>query len=502
MSLALAGGSGRWQFRGKMFGAPLSRLRGWLCVAVCLWAAAVVAQADGSEVVVVYNRAVPESREVADHYAQKRGVPAAQLIGIQAPAHHWMTRAEYNRNIQDVLLAELEGRGLARFATQLAPATNQQPARTQYACTTARVRYLLLCYGVPYQITPDTTWVEATPAGTDSRLLRNEAAVDSELALLPMANQVFLSGPARNPFYGATNAAQMHPTNGVFLVSRLDGPSPAIAKGLVDKALLAETNGLGGYAYFDLRGITNGAYAEGDQFLELMATVAERLGYGTQRDRNEATLPASYPLGPIAIYGGWYAGDLNGPFLNDPVEFQPGAIAYHIHSYSASQLRSDKQGWAGPLLAKGAAVTMGCVFEPYLSASPNPGVFLERLGGLQFTVGEAGLAAMPVLSWQNIVVGDPLYRPFTRNVLELQKDLTASTNPALEWALLRKVNIYLLAGREQDVLRDYLIEQPITTHSAAICENVALLYYKEGRLGLASDWAQRALALSTSRPSL
>jgi hypothetical protein len=36
----------------------------------------------------------------------------------------------------------------------------------------------------------------------------------------------------------------MHPTNGILLVTRLDGPSASIARGLVDKALEAETNGL------------------------------------------------------------------------------------------------------------------------------------------------------------------------------------------------------------------------------------------------------------------
>ncbi len=54
-----------------------------------------------------------------------------------------------------------------------------------------------------------------------------------------------LAGPLRNPVYTATNPAVLHPTNGVLLVSRLDGPSEAVARGLVDKALEAETLGCG-----------------------------------------------------------------------------------------------------------------------------------------------------------------------------------------------------------------------------------------------------------------
>ena len=86
---------------------------------------------------------------------------------------------------------------------------------------------------------------------------RDEAAVDSELALLPLIEEKLpLAGPLRNPVYTTTNAAMLHPTNGVLLVTRLDGPTPAIARGLVDKALQAEADGLWGRAYFDLRNIT------------------------------------------------------------------------------------------------------------------------------------------------------------------------------------------------------------------------------------------------------
>ena len=49
--------------------------------------------------------------------------------------------------------------------------------------------------------------------------------------------------------------ASLNPTNGILLVARLDGPSAEIARGLVDKAVQAERDGLWGRAYFDARGI-------------------------------------------------------------------------------------------------------------------------------------------------------------------------------------------------------------------------------------------------------
>ncbi len=67
-------------------------------------------------------------------------------------------------------------------------------------------------------------------------LRRNEAAVDSELALLPELNvKRPLTGVFLNPAFAATNSFLLHPTNGLLLVTRLDGPSPEIAMRLVDK---------------------------------------------------------------------------------------------------------------------------------------------------------------------------------------------------------------------------------------------------------------------------
>jgi len=36
----------------------------------------------GDEVIVVYNNRVPESRGVAEYYAERRQVPSSQLIGL------------------------------------------------------------------------------------------------------------------------------------------------------------------------------------------------------------------------------------------------------------------------------------------------------------------------------------------------------------------------------------------------------------------------------------
>jgi hypothetical protein len=93
---------------------------------------------------------------------------------------------------------------------------------------------------------------------------------------------------------------------------------------------------------------------------------------------------------------------------------------------------------------------MGCVAEPYLDFTPHPGVFLERWGFLGMTFGEAAITCHPVLSWQTVVIGDPLYRPFRLNPLQYGEMLALANSPLTGYALVRKVNIDLLLGRLPD----------------------------------------------------
>ena len=67
--------------------------------------------------------------------------------------------------------------------------------------------------------------------------------------------------------------------------------------------------------------------------------------------------------------------------------FNRGAIAYHLQSFSGAAIRDPKTHWVGPLLAHGACVTAGAVYEPflgrhaacrYLYGPPAQGLFLGR----------------------------------------------------------------------------------------------------------------------------
>ncbi|HVV73444.1 MAG TPA: TIGR03790 family protein, partial [Verrucomicrobiae bacterium] len=383
-----------------------------------LSAANLVAAEAGEQVVVVYNSRMPLSKGVADYYAQRRQVPKSQIFGYSLPASEEISRAEFRDSLQKPLAKALAGKKLWRIVSRQVPAGNGRPARAEPVVGESKIRYLVLCYGVPLKILEDPhVQDETAEPQLRPEMRRNEACVDSELALLPCFEQKLpLSGPLRNPVYGVTNRVVIDPTNGVLIVSRLDGPSPDIARGLVDKALEAEANGLWGRAYFDLRNTTDPGYKLGDDSIRSAMEICRHLGFETTVDNNPQTFPDSFPLSQIAIYMGWYAENADGPFALPQVEFMPGAFAYHLHSFSAVTIRLADHGWVAPFLAKGATATMGCVNEPYLAFTPDMSVFAGRFMFGGFSFGEAAYASQTVLSWQTTGVGDPLYRPFRENV--------------------------------------------------------------------------------------
>jgi uncharacterized protein (TIGR03790 family) len=453
----------------------------------------------GDEVVVVYNTSVPESKEVAQHYALLRDVPTKQVLGFPMPAIEEISRTDFSDTIQKPLSRALANQNLLRFGSKTVAATNGRPEYLAQRVTAAKIRYLVLCYGVPLRISDDRNLVEPLAESLRSELQHNGAAVDSELACLPLLDQHFLlAGPSVSRLYGCTNAGLLNPTNGLLMVARLDGPTPAIARDLVNKAILAERDGLWGNAYFDLRGLTNGDYKRGDDYLRNAADNCRRFGFDAIVDYEPRTFPAAFPMSQIAFYAGWYDEHVSGPFTRSHVEFMPGAFAYHLHSFSAATLRSTDRQWVGPLLAKGATVTMGSVAEPYLGGTPDIGTFAARFLFSGFTFGEAAYASQPVLSWQITVVGDPLYQPFARSPLEMHTDLERRHSPLLEWSYVRVSNYRLAHGTPMAQICLLLENLDLTKHSAVLQERLAEFYDIQGKPSSCIHAIEQALKFDPS----
>jgi len=125
--------------------------------------------------------------------------------------------------------------------------------------------------------------------------------------------------------------------------------------------------------------------------------------------------------------------------------FPPGAIALHIYSFSAQTLRGGHD-WCPALIAAGVAATVGNVYEPYLGLTHRPDLLLEALAAGE-TLGDAAYYALPALSWQAIVIGDPLYRPFRIPLAEQQRRLGQLPPDLAPYVVLREAHQLEQSGR-------------------------------------------------------
>ena len=414
----------------------------WFAVFVAL-VLPFVARADdlAKRVVIVYNTDDPESKPLADYYARKRGVPTNQICGISIRVGETISRQEFNDKVRDPIWRFLTHEGFLRQepGTVMDPVLGKVPS---LVTVNARVSYLVLMYGMPLRIEKGPPIRENGVDKAPTPYQRDEASVESELATLPSTG-LPIAGPLRNPFFGSTQAEFGPPLNkAMLLVGRLDGPDPQTVRRMIDDALTAEHYGLQGRAYFDAQGTHDPGYAIGDDWIRNAWHAFQEAGYECDYDERPETFLQDYPMTDVAVYAGWYSPDMVGPFLRPDFHFQPGAIAYHIHSWSGWTVRTRTAAWVGPLLSKGAAATMGNVYEPYLTLTPHIDMFFKRLlAGAPFL--EAAYYSEAALSWQTTFEGDPLYRPFAASLDEQIQRLEADHKPEVEWAYLRRINLLL-----------------------------------------------------------
>lgn len=352
--------------------------------------------------IILFNSSDPDSVELARYYAAARSIPSDQLVGFELPATEEIARSDFNRLIADPLKSKFVERGWW---------TLKKNGGDVVADT--RIRFLAIIRGVPLKISSDAS---PLPSPIDPELpkavaTRTQASVDSELAALCLP-EFKTNGLVPNPYFGRfTPILDEVMPPGLLLPSRLDAPTPGMVRTMIDDAIATEKEGLWGWAYVDGRDITSGGYFEGDNWMRNLVKLLRERGVPTIFDNLPATFGKNFPVTDAAVYFGWYTGNINGPFLRENFRFRRGAVAVHLHSFSAASLRGMDSHWVAPLVARGAAATLGNVYEPYLLFTANLDIFQDRLmAGL--TLAESAWMSQRGLSWMGIVVGDPLYRPY------------------------------------------------------------------------------------------
>jgi uncharacterized protein (TIGR03790 family) len=385
--------------------SPFLRLwtRLHLPFAVCSFLSCFAAVASASEAdstLVIYNPNFDESQNLAEYYASKRNIPKDQVIALPCSTQEEIERDDYDHTIVEPLRNEFEERHWWTLDRDL---------KGQTVVTSNKIRFIALIRGVPLKIRFRAHYEGDHPDPTSPLGLPNEKAVDSELATIGFFRRQ-ISGPMRNPYLMSfTSAAEADPR--LMFVARLDAPSAADVRRMIDDSLRAERNGLWGWTYIDARGTQDQSYKVADDWLFDIAGQSFESGRPAILDKNESLFPFGYPMTNAILYFGWYSYQSDGVFRDPNFRFLPGAIAVHIHSFSGATVRHADQNWVGPLIEHGAAATLGNVYEPFLRLTPALNVFHDRLThGMTFA--ESAYSSLLAVSWMTTIVGDPLYRPF------------------------------------------------------------------------------------------
>ena len=351
--------------------------------------------------IVVFNASDNDSAGLARFYAAKRGIPNDRIIGLKCPVQEEITRADYDGTIAEPLREIFTKNGW----WELRP-VDHPLGRIERN----KIKFVALMRGMPLKIAPVGDYPGDKAAGPPEAAGHNEASVDSELATLGAYNRM-ISGPRPNEYFHSYSRILDVNTPGLMLVCRLDAPTRAMVERMITDSIAAEKEGLRGIAYMDARNIQQAGYREGDKWIYAAANECRKHGIPAILDNGEGLFPEAYPMTRAALYYGWYTGNVAGPFVRPDFKFSRGAIAIHLHSFSAQSLRDPRAFWCAPLIAAGAAATFGSVYEPYLLFTPQFDIFNDRLLN-GFTFGEAAWMAQRVTSWQTVMIGDPLYRPF------------------------------------------------------------------------------------------
>lgn len=406
---------------------------------------AVALALEPKDVFIVCNKDMKESRAVADHYVAKRKVPAENVIELSLPKGEDISREEYDSKLAGPLREVLKDKkdackvllcvyGVPLRVGAEKPSKEQQEQldklKPELDDARRKLEELKKDKAEAEKVNAAQRTVDRLTRQT-SQLRRDEsvAAVDSELMLLWWTKYETARWQF-NPLYWQVSDDDRKKAEKTIITCRLDGPTPEIAKRLVDDALTAEKDGLKGKAYFDARGMKLDVknpqqwtgYQGYDESFREAATLMQKAGFDvTLDDKDPVFPPDSCP--DAALYAGWYS---HATFV-DSFTFPTGAVAYHLASSEATTLRNAKSKvWCPNLLQKGVAVTMGPVGEPYTVAFPKASEFFGFLATGKYTVAECYARTTLLTSWMMTLVGDPLYNPFARDAKLKDDDVFAS----------------------------------------------------------------------------
>jgi len=356
-----------------------------IALAGCCAAAEIPVQSPGT-ILLVVNDNSPLSREIGEYYAHRRGVPSSNICHLKSSSGEEISREEYDRQIAGPIGIFLR---------------KQQLQESIY--------YIVTTAGVPLKI-----------AGGGEGMKTDAASVDSELTLLysdlNTGKPHRIEGPIPNPFFGKRDRAFSRPAYPIYLVTRLAAYDFDGVKGMIDRCFAASNRGK---FVLDLRGADD---EQGNDWLRNAAILLPK-----DRVVLEETTEPVYGQTDVIGYASWGSNDRHRERRFPGFHWLPGGIVTEYVSsdgrtftkppdnwtpsmdwiHTAAWFAGSPQSMLADYILEGASGGSGHVYEPYLHMTPRPDLLLPAYYSGR-NLAESYYLAIPGLSWQNIVVGDPL----------------------------------------------------------------------------------------------
>ncbi|MCX6612124.1 MAG: TIGR03790 family protein [Acidobacteria bacterium] len=336
-----------------------------------------------ANVTLVINDKSALSRRLGEFYASWHGLPKSQVCRISTIEEETINRSGFEKQIA-------------------APISDCLRRNDRVESTF----YLVLTQGMPIRVSAEAK--------------NDNASVDSELALLYLemhGSKIERTGWVDNPFYRKKDQPFSHPGVPIYLVTRLAGYSFEDARKAVERCRGAKNVGR---VVLDLKADNDD---DGNSWLRNAGIILPE-----PRVVFETTPTVLTAEKQVIGYASWGSNDRARKSRKSGMEWLPGAIATEFVSSNARTLKMPPYTWTlgewkNPLtyfagspqsmildyVWEGVSGISGNIDEPYLSQTVRPDqLFPAYLAGRNLA--ESFYLALPSLSWQSLIVGDPLCR--------------------------------------------------------------------------------------------
>lgn len=368
-----------------------------------------------SEVAVIYNLNSSVSTEIANYYASARNIPSLYLLGISCTNEEVIDKDYYIEYIRDIVRHQIEVRGIKD-----------------------NIKYLVTTKGMPLKIKTYPDYCYSIQPGGGS--------IESFLCLIFDDLDDYCGGLVENLYYDQNtvfNSFQFEyrkfcPDTALvkisYLVSRLDAYTLEDVKGMIDRGLTSDLSGTGKVLLdrdplitYDRMiqandNLINLGYASNVIFdnssLNITSINLDQglIGYCGNGSHAHFSPPQNPFMGwdPTTGYlGGAEFNWNNGAAFSTYESFNANSFYFENNGCDFNEGEGQllghiaHQNLAADFIQDGGTVAIGNVYEPSASNIADESIFYSRyLEGHYFI--DAAYMSLPLLRFQNVVIGDPL----------------------------------------------------------------------------------------------